>query len=119
MGGGQVSGVARHIASLNTIKVSEQVLLVVVAGLVARLRQVERRPSAVSTLLCCCAVVVLAAPHLSRVVEDYPSAVAISVLMNAGVPASPFVATIVFKGFTNIFTAIPGKCVTKEEKQYT
>ena len=49
LGDGQVSGVARHIASVNTSTVSELVLLVVVAGLVAGLRQVERRPSAVST----------------------------------------------------------------------
>ena len=44
-----VFNLASHITSMNTILVSVIIVLVVVASLVARLRQIERRPSAVSS----------------------------------------------------------------------
>ena len=49
----------------------------------------------------------MAAPHLSRVVEDCPSAVALSELINAGVTASPSL----------VIASIPGKCVAKDEEE--
>ena len=49
----------------------------------------------------------MAAPLPSRVVEEFPSTIALCVVSDTGVAASPF----------GKLAAIPGKCVFKDEEK--
>ena len=110
---------------MNAIIVSADVILVVVASFIARLRQVEHRPIAVSFTsrpvlpvipfflgIATTSTAPLPIPFIETVLST-PAAftVAIGVFINAYVTTSPIVGQL---------TAIPGKCVVKDvEKEKT
>ena len=117
--------VARPIASHNTILVSILILLIIVTFSVTRLVQLQSRPIAlgadpppffvfltppsVATALLSSPFtrLVVAAPHLSREVEDLYSALTFGLVVNARVSTSPCIGP----------TSVPGKCVVEVEEE--
>ena len=125
--GHDVCDVACHITSQKTTIVSAFILCMIVTGSVAGFYQLHRCPIALGTDLSSFFVfltppklvlgvlpssavtrLVIAAPHLSRVVEDLSSAVTHGVITNALVSASIC---------PRVETSVPGKCNVDVEEE--